>query len=105
MASVASQLIEEVTAHAQRDSLEDAREICADGTYFPNNLVYGSISYIFFTQFETKCTFLNIILAEIIITFYLYVMTSTQLTAFVHLCSRNNNMTLRMAAVAVETCW
>ena len=39
MASVASQLIEEVTAHAQSDSLEDAREICADGTYFPNNLV------------------------------------------------------------------
>jgi len=31
-------LIEEVTAHAQSDSLEDAREICADGTYFPNNL-------------------------------------------------------------------
>jgi len=38
MASVASHMIEEVTAHAQRDSLEDAREICADGTYFPNNL-------------------------------------------------------------------
>jgi len=38
MASVASKLIEEVTAHAQRDSLEDAREICVDGTYFPNNL-------------------------------------------------------------------
>jgi len=38
MASVASQLIEQVTAHAQSDSLEDAREICADGTYFPNNL-------------------------------------------------------------------
>ena len=38
MASVASQLIEEVTAHAQRDSLEDAREICADGTYFTSNL-------------------------------------------------------------------
>ena len=37
MASVASQLIEEVTAHAQSDSLEDARVICADGTYFPNN--------------------------------------------------------------------
>ena len=35
---MASQLIEEVTAHAQSDSLEDAREICADGTYFPNNL-------------------------------------------------------------------
>jgi len=38
MVSVASQLIEEVTAHAQSDSLEGAREICADGTYFPNNL-------------------------------------------------------------------
>ena len=38
MASVASQLIEVVTAHAQSDSLEDAREICADGNYFPNNL-------------------------------------------------------------------
>jgi len=37
MASVASQLIEEVTAHAQSDSLEDAREICADGTYVLNN--------------------------------------------------------------------
>ena len=38
MASVASELIEEVTAHAQSDRLEDAREICADGTYFPNSL-------------------------------------------------------------------
>jgi len=38
MASVASQLIEEVTAHAQSDSLEDAREICEDGNCFPNNI-------------------------------------------------------------------
>ena len=38
MASVASQLIEEVTAHVESDSLEDAQEICADGTYSPNNL-------------------------------------------------------------------
>ena len=38
MASVASQLIEEVTAQAQRDSLEEALEICPDGSYFPNNL-------------------------------------------------------------------
>jgi len=38
MASVVSQVIEGVTAHAQSGSLEDAREICADGTYFPNNL-------------------------------------------------------------------
>jgi len=38
MASLAFQLIEEVTAHAQSDSLEDAQEICADGTDFKNNL-------------------------------------------------------------------
>ena len=38
MASVASQLIEEVTAHAQSDNLDNAREMCAAGTYFPNNL-------------------------------------------------------------------
>jgi len=36
--TVASQLIKEVTAHAQSDSLEDARQTCADVTYFPNNL-------------------------------------------------------------------
>ena len=35
---MASQLIEEITARAQRDSLENAREICTDSTYFPNNL-------------------------------------------------------------------
>jgi len=44
MASVASQFIEEVTAHVQRDSLEDVREICADGTYFLNNQVYLAFS-------------------------------------------------------------
>jgi len=38
MASVATQLIEEVTAHVQSDSLEDAQDIWADGTYFQNNL-------------------------------------------------------------------
>ena len=42
MESVASRLIVEVTARAQSDSLEDAREICADGTYFPNNLCMSS---------------------------------------------------------------
>ena len=50
MASVACQLIEEVTAHGQSDSLEDAREICADGTYFPNNLCIK----LYFPKF--KCT-------------------------------------------------
>jgi len=44
MVSVASQLIEEVTAHAQSDSLEDAQEICADGTYFPNNLCISNVA-------------------------------------------------------------
>ena len=38
MVSVVSQLIEEDTAHVQSDSLEDARKISAEGTYFPNNL-------------------------------------------------------------------
>jgi len=38
MASETSQLTEEVTANTQSDSLEDAREICADGNYFLNNL-------------------------------------------------------------------
>jgi len=38
MTSVAFHLIEEVTARAQSNSLEDAREICADGTCVPNNL-------------------------------------------------------------------
>jgi len=43
MASVASQLIEEVTAHVQSDSPEDVREIWVDGTYFPNNLCIKSM--------------------------------------------------------------
>jgi len=38
MASVASQLIQKIIAHAQSNSLEDARKICADDIYFPNNL-------------------------------------------------------------------
>jgi len=38
MMSMVSQLIEEVTAHAQSDSLEDAREMCADSTYLLNSL-------------------------------------------------------------------
>jgi len=37
MASVASHLTK-VNANAQSDSLEDAREICADGTCFPSDL-------------------------------------------------------------------
>jgi len=42
---LASQLMEELTAHAQSDSLKDAREICAEGTYFPNNLRKRKKSY------------------------------------------------------------
>ena len=38
MVSVSSQLIEGVTTHVQINSLEDEREICADGTYFLNKL-------------------------------------------------------------------
>ena len=56
MESLASQLIEEVTAYAQSDSLEDACEICADGTYFPNNLFtyckdwYNEVSNLYVCQ-------------------------------------------------------
>jgi len=47
MVSVVSQLIEEATAHVQSDCLEDAREICVDGTYFPNNLRISFISKVY----------------------------------------------------------
>jgi len=40
MASVAPQLIEEVTGHAQSDSIEDAREICTDILTFGITYVY-----------------------------------------------------------------
>ena len=58
MASVASKLKEEVTAHAQSDSLEDAREICADGTYFPNNLrkCFANISFTACTKVPSSLT-------------------------------------------------
>jgi len=55
MASVASQLIEEVTAHAQSDSFADAREICADGTYFPNNLRVCVYIYIYIYIYVCVC--------------------------------------------------
>ena len=54
MASVASQLIEEVTAHAQSDSLEDARELCADCTYFLNNLRKEAMAGLHETRRLTK---------------------------------------------------
>ena len=54
MASVVSQLIEEVTAHAQSDSFEDAREICADGTYFPNKLRVYIYIYMYVCMHEWK---------------------------------------------------
>jgi hypothetical protein len=49
------------------------------------------------------CSFI-IILAEIIILFICYAMTVTHLTTFALLCSCDN-ITLKMAAAAVETCW
>jgi len=53
MASVVSQMIEEVTAHAQSDSLGDAREIFANGSYFPNNLRILSDTH---THTKHSCT-------------------------------------------------
>ena len=54
MASVASQLIEEVTAHAQSDSLEDAREICADDT-FRTTCVYVHM-YVYINTYSREHT-------------------------------------------------
>jgi len=64
MAAVASQLIEEVTAHEQCDSLEDAREICADGTYFPNNLrkFFGCKTKVSHRRHSCNCEFTYAIL-------------------------------------------
>jgi hypothetical protein len=47
--------MEEVTAHAQSDSLEDAREICADGTYFLNNPRMKQ--QIFYTVIDSTLTY------------------------------------------------
>jgi len=51
MASVASQLIEEVTVHVQSDSLEDAREICADGIF---RITYVYIYIYIYTDVSEK---------------------------------------------------
>jgi len=59
MASVASQLIEEVTAFVQRDSLEDAREVCADGTYFLNNVRTYIHTYICTYIHTYVCTYVR----------------------------------------------
>jgi len=60
MASVASQLIKKVTVHVQRDRLEDAREICADGTYFLNNLrMYRNIPSTLLCTFLQSFTFVS----------------------------------------------
>ena len=59
MASVASEFIEEVTAYAQSDSLEDAREICADATYFPNNLLVYIYKYIYIYIYKVLVSWLS----------------------------------------------
>jgi len=77
MASVASKLIEEVTAHAQSDSLEDAREICAGGTYFPNNLR----TYCFYTAKKVTPALLNVTLYV----HYTACLVKLQITNYKHL--------------------
>jgi len=83
MASVASQLIEEVTAHAQSGSLEDARKICADGTYVPNNLRtsmnnrytgggHARLASLYFDGINTSCA-VYIIPLEMTYLFFNYV--------------------------------
>ena len=60
MAPVASQLIEEVTEHAHSDSLEDAREIGTDGTYFPNNLRISTHKYNVWAEFQVSSKLLTL---------------------------------------------
>jgi len=55
------------------------------------------------TNFDPYLYYL--ILPEIIIICNCYGVTAIQLTTFVPLCSCNNNITLKMTVIAVETCW
>jgi len=71
MASVTSQLIEEVTAHARSDSLEDAREICADGTCFPNNLRTYISCPIFLIAFHFRSREFSIVVTDVVERFVL----------------------------------
>jgi len=71
MVSVASQLIEEVTEHAQSDSLEYAQEICADGTgrardmcrryrtckRYVQTVLTFRINYVLFFKKKVHCTY------------------------------------------------
>jgi hypothetical protein len=55
--------------------------------------------------FLTYINITYIILTVIIIIFNCYGVTATQLTTFVSFYSCDNNITLKMDAVAAETCW
>jgi hypothetical protein len=57
--------------------------------------------YPFLTYICINC----VIITETAIMFNCYRMTATQLTTFVPLYSCNNNINLKMVAVAAETCW
>jgi len=70
--------------------------------------------YLLFTDFSPTCfgrycghLQVGVILTrlKIIIIFNRYGVTATQLTTFVPLYSCNNSITLKMAAIADETCW
>ena len=85
MASVGSQLIEKVTAHAQSDNLEDAREMCADGTYFPNNLrIYTPVAGVLH-QPKWKWSFFRLVFSRLIPPpkhWYLHTVSTLSLACF-----------------------
>ena len=76
MSSVASPFIEEVTAHAQSGSLEDAQEICADGTYFPNNLRNIMCLYVLCKNIQNSAFVGALVPTELVIQFTMHGMNN-----------------------------
>ena len=92
MASVASQLIEEVIAYEQSDSLEDAREICADGIYFPNNLrIYQPIWQCMLEGYNIKVVLKN---NPNFFRFFKSTTPSLKLLRYLNLCNISNHWLL-----------
>ena len=76
----------------------------ATSSITPHRLNYFNFQDFNHHLFLTYIYISHIFLTEIIIIFNNHVLTKTQLTKFILLYS-SNNITLKMVAVAAETCW